>query len=184
MHVLDLGCGHSGRSVSDYAPPDWTIVGVDLFPARKVDHAHPGFTYRRGSATDLSIFDDGEFDLVISVGMLEHITDPADFAIVAAEIQRVGRQWALVVPYRYAWLEPHYHVPLFPVLPRPLQRGLVRTFDLHGDRKRAAADPDFPDHGTVWRTNAEYRAVFPGARTRLTPTLETVVISGSAAQAG
>lgn len=181
MRVLDLGCGHSGRSVSDFAPPSWTIVGVDLFPASKVSHGHPGFTYRRGSATDLSAFSDGEFDLVISVGMLEHITDPVDFALVTAAVQRVGRQWALVVPYRYAWLEPHYHLPFFPVLPRSLQRGLVRAFDLHGDRERAAADPDFPDHGTVWRTNAEYRAVFPGARTRLTPTLETVVISGSAA---
>ncbi len=180
MRVLDLGCGHSGRSVSDFAPSSWTIVGVDLFPVSKVSHDHPGFTYRRGSATDLSIFADGEFDLVISVGMLEHVTDPEDFARATAAIRRIGRQWALIVPYRYAWLEPHYHVPFFPVLPRQVQRALIRTFNLHGDRQRASADPNFPSGGTVWRTNAEYRAALPGSRTRLTPTLETVVISGPA----
>lgn len=182
MRVIDLGCGRTGRSTTDFAPASWSITGVDLYPPEQVAHAHPGFTYVRASVCDLSQFPDGAFDLAISVGLLEHVTDPADFACAVREIRRIAGQWALVVPYRYAWVEPHYSVPLFPVLPRVVQNALVRLFNLHGHRALAAKDPAFLERRTTWRTNAAYRAALPGSRTTLTPTLETVLIwSGAAA---
>jgi hypothetical protein len=179
MRVVDLGCGRTGRSTTDFAPGSWRIVGVDLFPPERVVHRHPGFSYVQGNVRDLSAFRDGEFDLAISIGLLEHVTDPAAFASAAREIQRVAVEYAIVVPYRYAWIEPHYLVPFFPVLPRHLQNWLIRTFNLHGHRARVRDDPDFLDRRTRWRSNAEYRGAFPGSRTRLTPTLETVVIAKS-----
>lgn len=179
MRVIDLGCGRSGRSTTDFAPPSWTIVGIDLIAPEQVHHRHPGFRYAKQSVRDLSAFPDDEFDLAISVGLLEHVTDPAAFAEAAAEIRRVARQYALIVPYRYAWIEPHYSVPLFPVLPRPVQNWLVRTFNLRGQGAGVRQDPAFVERRTLWRTNAEYRNAFPGSRTRLTPTLETVLIARS-----
>lgn len=179
MRVLDLGCGRSGRSTTDFAPASWSIVGVDLLPPDRIAHRHPGFSYVRRSACDMDCFGDGEFDLAISIGLLEHLTDRAAFADAAREIQRVACQYALVVPYRYAWIEPHYFVPFFPVLPRRLQNLAIRTFNLHRQRARVRADPDFLDRRVRWRSNAEYRGAFPGSRTRLTPTLETVVIARS-----
>ncbi len=130
----------------------------------------------RGDVRDLSAFGDGEFDLAISLGLLEHLPDPVAFAATASEIQRVARQYALVVPYRYAWIEPHYLVPFFPVLPRRLQNALIRVFDLGGHRALVRDDPDFVGRRVRWRSNAEYRAAFPGSRTCLTPTRETVAI--------
>jgi hypothetical protein len=176
MTVLDLGCGRSGRSTTDHAPADWEIVGIDRLPRAAVHHRHPGFRYVRGTACDLSAYGDHHFDLVLAVGLLEHVVDPADFASAAAEIQRVGRQYAMVVPYRLAWLEPHYLVPFFPVLPRTVQNGLVRSFDIKGQRRAVAQDPGFVARRTVWRPNAEYRDAFPGATVRLAPTAETVFI--------
>jgi len=176
MHVLDLGCGRDGRSTTDFAPRTWSIVGLDRLDPRLVTHRHPGFTYVRGDVRDLSPFDDEAFDLVISVGLLEHVTEPADFAHVAREIQRVAPQHGVIVPYRFAWIEPHYWVPFFPVLPRRLQNVAVELFDSHGQRAAVRDDPDFLDHRISWRSNAAYRAAFPGSRTLLTPTLETVLI--------
>jgi SAM-dependent methyltransferase len=176
MRVIDIGCGRTGRSTTDFAPPGWDITGVDLLPPGRVAHAHPRFRYVRASVCDLGRFADGEFDLAISVGLLEHVTDPADFARATREIRRVARQWALVVPYRLAWVEPHYGVPFFPLLPRTAQNALVRAFDLHGHRALAAADPAFLAARTRWRSNAEYRAAIPGSSTNLTPTRETVLI--------
>ena len=184
MRVIDLGCGRTGRSTTDYAPASWRITGVDLLPPDQVAHAHQGFTYLRASVCDLSAFPDDAFDLAISIGLLEHVTDPADFACAVREIRRIAAQWALVVPYRYAWIEPHYTVPLFPVLPRALQNALVRLFDLHGHASLAARDPAFLEHRTRWRTNAEYRAALAGSRTALTPTRETVLIWSDGAAAG
>jgi SAM-dependent methyltransferase len=180
MSVLDLGCGRNGRSTTDYAPRSWRITGLDRLPTAAVKHRHPGFQYVRGTACDLSAYGDDEFDLVLAVGLLEHVVDAEDFRRAAAEIQRVAPQYALVVPYRYAWLEPHYLVPFFPVLPQGVQNALVRLFDLKGQRAAVAADPGFVGRRTVWRRNADYRAAFPGATVRLAPTLETVLISKGA----
>jgi ubiquinone/menaquinone biosynthesis C-methylase UbiE len=179
MRVLDIGCGRTGRSTTDFAPASWGIVGVDLLPPGRVAHRHPGFSYVQGSVCDMDSFGDREFDLAISVGLLEHVTDRAAFADAAREIQRVADQYALVVPYRYAWIEPHYFVPFFPVLPRRIQNLAIQAFDLHRQRALVRADPDFLDRRIRWRSNAEYRAAFPGSRTRLTPTRETVVIARS-----
>lgn len=183
MRVLDLGCGGEGRSTSALAPHSWNIVGVDRSPPRHVAYRHPRFTYVQADATDLSAFGDKEFDLAISVGLLEHVTEPAAFAAAASEIQRVARQYALIVPFRYAWIEPHYFVPLFPVLPRGVRNGLIRLLNLHGHAARVRADPAYVDRRVSWRSNAVYRAAFPGARTVLTPTKETVAIVMSSASA-
>lgn len=180
MRVIDLGCGRTGRSTTDFAPAGWRIVGVDRLAPAQVRHRHPGFRFVPGSVRDLSAFGDGEFDLAIAVGLLEHVTDPADLASAAREIRRVARQYVLVVPNRYAWIEPHYSVPLFGVLPRHLQNGLIRAFDLHGHRDAVRRDPAFLAGRTRWRPTREYLALFPGARARLTPTLETVAIVGPA----
>jgi SAM-dependent methyltransferase len=184
MRVIDLGCGSEGRSTTALAPHTWEIVGLDRLPAAAVAHRHPRFTYKQGDATDLSAFGDGTFDLAISVGLLEHLTEPAAFAAAASEIQRVARQYALVVPFRYAWIEPHYFVPFFPVLPRRVQNGFVRLFNLYGQAARVRADPTFIERRVRWRSNAEYRAAFPGSRTLLTPTKETVAIVLSSVPTG
>ena len=176
MRVVDLGCGRTGRSTTDFAPDSWQIVGIDRLAPALVHHDHPNFVYVTGDVSDLSQFRDGEFDLAIAVGLLEHVTDPMAFRDAAREIQRVAPQFGLVVPYRFAWIEPHYLVPFFPVLPRRLQNLLIRTFDLKGHGARVRKDPNFLDRVIRWRTNREYRSRFPGARTRLSPTLETVLI--------
>ena len=184
MRVIDLGCGGEGRSTTALAPHTWEIVGVDRLPAAAVAHGHPRFTYKRGDATDLSAFGDGTFDLAISVGLLEHLTGSAAFAAAASEIQRVARQYALVVPSRYAWIEPHYFVPFFPILPRRVQNAVVRLFNLHGHAARVRADPTFIEGHVRWRSSAEYRAAFPGSRTLLTPTKETIAIVRSSGPSG
>ena len=184
MHVIDLGCGRTGRSTTDFASRTWSIVGLDRLKPSLVHHHHPSFVYVQGDVSDLSAFGDGAFDLAISVGVLEHVTEPAAYLRAVGEIQRVAGQYALVVPYRYAWIEPHYLVPLFPVLPRRVQNGLVRTFDLHGDGAKVRDDPDYVARYVRWRTNAEYRASFVGSRIRLSPTLETVMIVSSSPPSG
>lgn len=176
MRVIDLGCGRNGRSTTDFAPESWEIVGVDLLASKHVAHRHPHFSYVRHDVADLAMFADGEFDLAISVGLLEHVTDPVVFGRTVAEVRRVARQYALVVPYRYCWLEPHFLVPLFPLLPQAVQNRLVRTFNLHGYGRAVRKDAGFIARRVRWRTNAEYRAAFPGARTRLTRTLDSVLI--------
>ena len=176
MRVIDIGCGKDGRSFSDHAPASWQITGVDILPHERVSHSHPNFTFVRQSAKDLSEFEDGEFDLAVSIGLFEHFTAPGSFEQAAAEIQRVARQYVLVVPYRYAWIEPHYGVPLFPVLPYRVKVALVEAFDLSGHREAVRRNQDHIRIKNRWRSNAEYRRAFPEARIYFTPTFETIAV--------
>lgn len=183
MRVLDIGCGRDGRSFSDHVPQDWSILGLDIRPPERVRHQHPGFSYTLGDARDLSRFADHEFDLAVSVGLFEHFADDESFARATSEMSRVARQYLLVVPWRYCWIEPHYGVPFFPLLPYSVQRTLVTTFDLSGHGEATRQNPDHIRERNRWRTNREYLEALPDARIHLTPTLETIVIARRAGQA-
>ncbi len=174
MCVLDIGCGTDGRSFSDQADSTWQITGVDVHEPGLISHSHPKFSYRRLSAVDLSAFADLSFDLVISVGMLEHITDERDFRSVCREILRVSRQYVVVVPFKWAWIEPHYAFPFFGALPHSLQVWLIRRFNLSGHKSRI----DYFVNNFRWRSNSDYLKAFPGSRIHLLPLGDTIAIVG------
>jgi hypothetical protein len=176
MHVIDIGCGRDGRSFTDFASDTWDITGIDILPPERVQHTHPGFHFVRQDVKDLSRFADGEFDLAVSIGMLEHVTAEDSYASAVAGIQRIARQYAIIVPARHTWIEPHYRLPLFPVLPYAIQVALVRAFNLAGHRDAARKNRDAIRIRNQWRSNAEYLAVFPEARIFRCPTLETILI--------
>lgn len=171
MKVLDVGCGIDGRSFSDYVDPSWLIIGIDQYPSDQVNHTHPNFTYVRTDARALP-FPDNSFDLLVSVGLLEHIVPKADYDATRKGFQRIGRQYAIVVPYKWAWIEPHYGIPFFGAMPKWLQRFLIRLFNINGHRDKM----DYFENFFIWRSNAEYLRDFPGAYIRFMPTLETIAI--------
>ena len=181
LKVIDIGCGIDGRSFDDHVPIDWEITGVDIEPPERVHHRHPGFTYLHQDAQDLSRFRDGEFDLAICIGMLEHITDESVFARIVGEMKRVARQYIAIVPYRYCWIEPHYGVPFFPLLPYSLKLALVRTLNLSNHREIVKRDPGYIRRNYRWLTNAQYHERFGDSSIYLTPTLETIAITRRAA---
>ncbi|MCX7046021.1 MAG: class I SAM-dependent methyltransferase [Candidatus Sumerlaeota bacterium] len=181
MKILDIGCGIDGRSFEDYLPEDYQITGIDLNDKSRIATRHPNFVYVQQDAQDLSQFGDQSFDLAVSIGMLEHITDNVVFRRIASEVMRVARQYIIVVPYKYAWLEPHFVIPLFPILPYGMKLWLVKSFNLCGMRSAVIHDPDIVRKNYRWLSNAEYRGIFPDSKTFLLPTLETVAIIKRAA---
>lgn len=176
MKIIDIGCGIDGRSFDDYAPADWQITGVDINPTERVRHKHPHFIYLQKDAQDLSCFNDREFDLAISIGMLEHIPDAIVFKRIVSEIRRVAKQYIVIVPYRYCWLEPHFGIPFFPLFPYSIKLALVRAFDLCSLRDTVRNDPDYLRKEFLWLSNKEYYKVFPDSMIHLTPSLEQIAI--------
>lgn len=80
------------------------IVGVDLLPPANVQITQPNFTYRQADAGDLGEFADGEFDVAISIGLLEHIHPRARLEQVVREHRRVARRYAAVTTHRFAFI--------------------------------------------------------------------------------
>jgi SAM-dependent methyltransferase len=111
--ILDVGCGTLGLRALE---PDLDITGVDV-----VDRpAYPG-PFVRADATRRLPFGDGEFDLVYSSSVVEHI-DPADREAFAAEIRRVGRGWWVQTPAYSFPVEPHALLPAAHWLPAAIRR--------------------------------------------------------------
>jgi SAM-dependent methyltransferase len=106
--ILDWGCGYGlishelrtrGIAVTstDYAPEQPGKRPSPRFPDVEIDHLSDPVALP---------FEDGAFDAVLSLGVLEHVTDP-DRSL--DEIHRVlrpgGSLYVYKLPNRYSWLE-------------------------------------------------------------------------------
>ena len=176
MSVLDVGCGPDGRSLEVFLPSDYQIVGIDLCDEREIDVCHPQFAYFKQDAQDLECFSDKQFHLTISIGMMEHICDPVTLRKICSEIIRVSRQYIVVVPWKYAWIEPHFRLPFFQLMPSNLQRTLTMFFNLHNLREKIRHDQAYISKNYQWLSNKEWRQIFVGSKIYLSPTLETIAI--------
>lgn len=176
MKIIDVGCGIDGRSFENYIPQNWDITGIDLKDPSKVDHTYPNFKYLQQNAENLNQFADKQFDLAVSIGLLEHVIDNKAFQKTVLEIRRVAKQHIVMVPAKYSWVEPHYGFPFFPLFPYSIQVSLVKAFNLANARKNVKLDPNFIKKGIIWRSNKEYQKSFPESKIYLTQTLEQIAI--------
>ncbi len=107
--VLDVGCGEgvvTERLARRLAPTH--VSGVDADDARLGEEwrarESSNLSFQSGSAYDLP-FDDGSFDLVCAIEVLEHLERPRD---ALAEMSRVaGRALLLSVPNEPGWRISH-----------------------------------------------------------------------------
>jgi SAM-dependent methyltransferase len=113
MRVLDVGCGTIGLRALE---PGLAITGVDLAPRP----TYPG-PFVQADATEGLPYEDGEFDLVYSSSVIEHVPR-ARRAAFAAEARRVGRGLFVQTPAFSFPIEPHSLLPFAHWLPASLRR--------------------------------------------------------------
>lgn len=125
--ILDVGCGELGLGAFNTVNP---ITGLDLEPqplyvgGNRVRLVH-------GDAGQPLDFADGEFDVVFSNSLIEHL--PRDRRpTFAAEVRRVGGRYFVQTPARSFPIEPHYLIPFLQFMPDWLARRLARFGAPHG----------------------------------------------------
>ncbi|GAB4201397.1 MAG: class I SAM-dependent methyltransferase [Roseiflexaceae bacterium] len=127
--ILDLGSGMGGTSVA------LALAGADPL-AFEYNRAYCGITRLRAARYDLPLpvvngageslpFADGSFDLVICWDVVEHVQDPERLLAELARVLRPGGRVLLTVINRYAFRDPHYHLPLLNWVPRPLAEAVI-----------------------------------------------------------
>ncbi len=139
--VLDVGVddvslgeagGESGCTTHNlleelYRWPE-SITALGLHEGARFRRRHPRIRYVQGDACRLP-FGDGEFDIVHSNAVLEHVGGPERQRAMVEEALRVGRRVFLTTPNRWFPIEVHTRLPLVHWLPDDLAG---RAYDLAG----------------------------------------------------
>lgn len=104
LKILEIGCANGKDFITfykDYKNIEFIGVDVDDYGLKQEN-----FKFMHLDAENLP-FKDKEFDLVISLGVLEHIVPVEKLAKVVREIDRVGKSYINVIPAVNTILEPH-----------------------------------------------------------------------------
>jgi hypothetical protein len=128
VRILDVG-GTQGFWEQMPFPAD-DPISVVLLNLKKEGTSKESFTSVAGDARDMHEFAEGEFDVVFSNSVIEHVGTLSDQRRMAGEVQRVGKAYFVQTPNRYFPLEPHFLFPFFQFLPMGLRVWLAMRFRL------------------------------------------------------
>ena len=158
--VLDVGadelgfgdaegaCGTLNFFEEHYPWPE-QVTALGLADGERFRERYPHVRYVQGDALELP-FADGEFDVVFSNAVVEHVGERERQRRFVAEAHRVGRRVFLTTPIRWFPIEVHTLLPLVHWLPEPVAH---RAYDLA--RKPWAKENHLLGPGDL-------RSLFPG----------------------
>lgn len=130
IRVLDIGGTFDYWNALAFRYLDRCDITLFNLEERGKGESIPNVHYLLGDATDLSAFEDGEFDLVFSNSCIEHVGRYPEWRRMADGMRRVGKHYFLQTPNRYFPLEPHFMFLFFQFLPLKAKAWLLQHFDL------------------------------------------------------
>ena len=118
---LAFGEGRGCRTLNFFEelyPWPERITALGLQDGASFRAHYPHIRYVRGDACDLP-FEEGEFDVVFSNAVIEHVGGRDRQRRFVSEALRVGRRLFVTTPNRLFPVEVHTHLPLVHWLPEP-----------------------------------------------------------------
>ncbi len=157
--ILDLGGTASWWAEVRVPTPHITIVNIEDCIKEEVQAA--GYEFVCADACKLP-FSDGQFDLVISNSVIEHVGNASRQALFAKEMQRCGRAIYMQTPNRNFPVEPHLIALGLHWLPAAFQRKVIRWASVWGwVAKPTQAEIDEFVASTRLMSRAEVLHLFP-----------------------
>ena len=101
--ILEVGCAQGKDFLRHSSNKSYELTGVDI---DIYTDRNKKFSFIQSDASKLP-FKNNSFDLVVSIGMLEHIQPIEKLCQVISEIKRVGKHHIIVVPSVSTFIEPH-----------------------------------------------------------------------------
>jgi 2-polyprenyl-3-methyl-5-hydroxy-6-metoxy-1,4-benzoquinol methylase len=148
LQLLDMGCGMGGFAVAA-ARDGARVTALDYNPAycaiTAVRAARYGLPLPVAAAAGEAIpLPDGGYDAVVCLDVLEHVQQPDALVAELHRVLRPGGVALITAINRFAFRDPHYHLPLINWLPRPLAEALIavagrRKGGAFRDRQRLSA---------------------------------------------
>jgi hypothetical protein len=159
LRVVDLGGTTAFWQQSGVRPGHVTVVNLDGQPEI------PDFVTSVASDVCQTPSElDGQFDLVFSNSLIEHLGGPARRAQFAQVVARLAPSSWVQTPYRYFPIEPHWMMPGQQFLPLPLRARLSAKWR-GGSVETETLDDSIQECLDVeLLTRTELRHLFPGSR--------------------
>ena len=133
LKVLDVGGSVEFWVNANYqGNTDFQITIINL-TAR--ESAYSNLKTKIGDATNLSEYQNNDFDLVFSNSVIEHLCTKENQTKMAKEILRVGKKHFIQTPSKYFFMEPHYLLPYFNFCPEGLKFFILTKTKLSRLRK-------------------------------------------------
>lgn len=125
LSILDVG----GTALywRRYGVPDGATITLLNRGAQAPRSLPPHMAYLPGDACAMPHLADGQFDLVFSNSVIEHLGTWPRQQAMAQEIARVGRAFWVQTPARSFPLEPHYLLPWFGYWPTWARDAAIRA---------------------------------------------------------
>lgn len=109
LSVIDIGGTNEFWAQRGWAGRD--DVSVTLINLVEQPRVHENIHPLAGTATDLSDFADGSFDIAFSNSVIEHLFTLEAQEQMAAEVRRVAERYWVQTPNFWFPMEPHFLVP-------------------------------------------------------------------------
>ncbi len=116
------GCSTLNFFEEHYPWPE-RITALGLYEGQGFRDRYPHVRYVQGDACALP-FGDGEFDVVFSNAVVEHVGDRERQRLLVSEALRVGRRVFITTPNRWFPIEVHTRLPLVHWLPDAVARSV------------------------------------------------------------
>jgi hypothetical protein len=153
--VLDVG-GSGDWNWKAYGI-DAQITVLNLSPRP----ANCAAEYVQGSACDMYMFDENEFDLVFSNSVIEHLLSQDDQKKMAEEILRVGNAYWVQTPNRHFPIELHLCFPFFQYLPLKCRLLIAQYWPFSFQKLRGKTEGAIADAQAILLTKADLQSLFP-----------------------
>ncbi len=126
VRILDLG---GQPEIWDHIDECLKITCVNLSGVAETDHpSRHDIRFYEGDACHLPEFEPGDFDIVFSNSVIEHVGGPERRAQFAAEVRRLSDRYWVQTPSKFFPLEAHCGMPFWWFYPAALRQFFLRRW--------------------------------------------------------
>lgn len=130
IKILDVGGRSTTWERAGFTKYNSSQVQITIINCEPVSSEHAHIKTVSGDARSMPEYKDGEFDIVFSNSVIEHVGHFEDQERMAQEVRRVGQRYFVQTPNLFFPVEPHFLFPLFQFLPLWFKTILIQNFNL------------------------------------------------------
>jgi 2-polyprenyl-3-methyl-5-hydroxy-6-metoxy-1,4-benzoquinol methylase len=162
VKVLDIG-----GEIAYWRNMGWqnnaaTIYLLNLDPVDYKEQQE-GYIQVQGNALKLP-YEMGEFDLVFSNSVIEHVGSEANQKIFANEVRRISCNYIIQTPSFWFPLEPHSMIPFFQFIPHSIRAVLIMVFNInYFPKTKSYQEAIKVSKNTLMLTRSGFQKLFPEA---------------------